>query len=196
MAKIRTIAQAAVASPAGSMISKGAGLPVFCWMTKSAAGPTSLTRSRIWSHPRGLAFEGAVEHRTEILKAAADQSVDLIAVAWKGAWSVERARTLQTILGDALRPDHGRAGGPGPRMTDHQLLAGVRSLVATTHFREAAYQSRPKGPPEKFRKSRARIIPANRSARPPPAAIVARQMASVWRSISPSAGQDRRRLRR
>lgn len=40
----------------------------------------------------------------EILRVAADQSVDLIVVAWKGAWSAERARTLKAIVRDAPCP--------------------------------------------------------------------------------------------
>ncbi len=54
----------------------------------------------------------------EILKAAADQSVDLIVVAWKGAWSQERAHTLKAIVRDApcpvmvVRADPGCAPGP------------------------------------------------------------------------------------
>lgn len=40
----------------------------------------------------------------EILMVAADQSVDLIVVAWKGAWGDERARTLKAIVRDAPCP--------------------------------------------------------------------------------------------
>lgn len=40
----------------------------------------------------------------EILRVAAEQSIDLIVVAWKGAWSEERARTLKAIVRDAPCP--------------------------------------------------------------------------------------------
>ncbi|MDI1326239.1 MAG: universal stress protein [Brevundimonas sp.] len=40
----------------------------------------------------------------EILRVAADQSVDLIVVAWKGAWSDERAHTLKAIVRNAPCP--------------------------------------------------------------------------------------------
>lgn len=51
----------------------------------------------------------------EILKVAADQSTDLIVVAWQGAWSAERARTLKAIVRAApcpvmvVRADRGSA---------------------------------------------------------------------------------------
>ena len=40
----------------------------------------------------------------EIVKVAADQSIDLIVVAWQGAWSAERARTLKAIVRAAPCP--------------------------------------------------------------------------------------------
>jgi nucleotide-binding universal stress UspA family protein len=40
----------------------------------------------------------------EILRVAADQAVDLIVVAWKGAWSDERAHTLRAIVRDTPCP--------------------------------------------------------------------------------------------
>lgn len=40
----------------------------------------------------------------EILKVVADQSIDLIVVAWQGAWSAERARTLKAVVRDAPCP--------------------------------------------------------------------------------------------
>ena len=54
----------------------------------------------------------------EILRVAADQAVDLIVVAWKGAWSDERAHTLKAIVRDApcpvmvVRAEPGCAPGP------------------------------------------------------------------------------------
>lgn len=54
----------------------------------------------------------------EILRVAADQSVDLIVIAWKGAWSDERAHTLKAIVRDApcpvmvVRAEPGCAPGP------------------------------------------------------------------------------------